>query len=195
MDPTGNDFDEQSEQERLDVARRYRELRSRRLTEPVEALLGHEVVAVGEFSSLPRASYAAIPMFGALIAAAARLRARVRSALPEQMLLALDSEAVRLIATSRERLIGGIPLSGPPSDRADHGLNLVRSWPRDSTRIASVTEKFLATEVVFLVDQAEIRLYTASLKSNPWSAELVRRLGGDAPAPRDLGQPGDGSGP
>ena len=30
-------------------------------------------------------------------------------------------------------------------------------------------------------------LYAPSLRTNPWSAEVVRLLGGDAPEPLDLG--------
>jgi hypothetical protein len=51
-----------------------------------------------------------------------------------------------------------------------------------------VRKAFMRTLVTLDVPDAEepLTLYAPSLRTNPWSAEVVRLLGGDAPDPLDL---------
>jgi len=63
----------------------------------------------------------------------------------------------------------------------------VGSWPREQVSVASVRPRFMRSEVA--IDTGEEKpliLYVSSLRTNPWSAEIVRALGGEAPEPLDL---------
>lgn len=177
INPISSD-DEPSEAERLETARRYRELQGRRLREAAADAVEGEVVAAGEFATLAFASYAAIPLVGIFFAVIARWLASARSKLPERILLALDRS--NLYAISR-------PGTDPGSGETAAGKEL-RRWPRHAVRVSAVADRALSTEVVFeLGDGATLKLYAPRLSTNPWSSELVRLLGGDAPEPRDLG--------
>lgn len=170
--PAG-DKDEQSEQERLEIARRYREQRRGELAELVAPLLPRRPTAVGEFSTLPLESLAAIPLVGAFFAFVARAR-QSRKRITPNVLLALDPDEAHLLAIDSE-------LRGPTA-------RLIWSRPRDTVRVAAVEPRFIRDEVVLEAgDDDPLTLYAARLRTNPWAAEVVRELGGDAPEPIDLG--------
>lgn len=171
--PAG-DSDEQTEEERLAIARRYRGQRARELRELARPVLPREVTSIGEFSTLPLESLAAIPLVGALFAFLARAR-QSRKRVTPNVLLAVDSEEVHLLAVEAE-------VRGPRA-------RLVESWPRDAVQVAAVEPRFMRDEVVVEVGSTDpLRLFAARLRTNPWAAEVVRALGGDAPDPIDLGQ-------
>ncbi len=97
------------------------------------------------------------------------------------MLVALDPDEAHLLAIDSE-------VRGPTA-------RLVWSRPRDTVRVTAVEPRFMRDEVVLETgDAAPITLYAARLRTNPWAAEVVRELGGDAPAPLDLGS-GEEAGP
>jgi hypothetical protein len=64
-----------------------------------------------------------------------------------------------------------------------------RSWPRAGVRAENGGRAFMRDKVLLHVPGAEepLTLYAPSLVTSPWSAEVVRLLGGEAPAPLDLG--------
>jgi hypothetical protein len=164
--------DEQTEEERLEIARRYREQHGRELRELARPALPREATAVGEFSTLPLESLAAIPLVGALFAFIARAsRSRRRTA--PSVLVAVDPEEVHLLAVDSQ-------VRGPRARR-------IRTWRRDAVRVKAVEPRFMRDEVVLdLVGAEPLKLYAPRLRTNPWAAEIVRVLGGDAPEPIDL---------
>lgn len=170
-----DESEEQSEAERLRIARRYRERRGAELRALAAPHAGGEVVAAGEFSSTPIETLAAIPVFGALFAAAVRVGASRRRITPN-VLVALDAERVHLLSLRTET-------TGPTAEPLE-------SWPRSAVRVASVQPRFMREEVRFEIEGSEaLKLYARSLRTNPWAGEVVRLLGGEAPAPIDLGDP------
>jgi hypothetical protein len=178
MSPLGapDDSEEQSEAERLRIARRYRERRGEELRELAAAHSESAILAAGEFSTAPIETLAAIPVFGALFAAFARIRSSSRNRITPNVLLAVDERRLHLLALSPGvRGVDSEPLE---------------SWSLDHVRVASVQPRFMREEVVIEIDDREpLKLYASSLRTNPWAAEVVRRLGGDAPEPLDLADP------
>ena len=175
MIPLGplDDRDEQSEAERLAVARRYRELHTRELDALAEPALPRRPLAVGEFSSVPLEALAAIPLLGAFFAFAVRV-GRSRKSVGANLLVAIDAEQLHLLSVSST-------IEGPTA-------KLLSSWPRETVRVASVRRRFMRDEVVIELPDAEpLRLYASTLRTNPWAAAVVRELGGEAPEPLDLG--------
>lgn len=173
MVPFG-DRDEQSEQERLETARRYREQHRRELHELGEPVLPREATAVGEFSTLPLESLAAIPLVGAFFAFVARAR-QSRKAITPNVLLAVDAAEVHLLAIEAE-------VRGRKARE-------ISTWSRDAVHVEAVKPRFMRDEVVLDIRGAEpLRLYAARLRTNPWASEVVRALGGEAPEPIDLGE-------
>ncbi len=171
--PVSDDPDEQSEAERLEIARRYRASRGAELKALAAPLLEREPVAAGEFSTVPLESLAAIPLFGAFFALAARTRGPHRKQGPD-VLLALDADQLHLLSVESE-------VTGPRA-------TLTSSWPRSGCRVTSVQPKFMRDEVLIEIDgEPQLKLYANRLRTNPWAAELVRLLGGQAPEPLDLG--------
>jgi hypothetical protein len=167
------DEDEQSEQERLEVSRRYREQRGRDLRELAQPHLSREALEAGEFSTVPIEALAAVPFLGAFLALATRLRP-ARRGLSRNVLLALDSERLHLLSIE----------FGLEGTRATP----VSSWPRGSVRVGSIEPKFMREAVRLEIDGREpLTLYASSLRTNPWAAALLRALGGEVPDPRDLG--------
>ena len=168
--------DEQSREERLEIARRYRERRGRELKELAAGGVDGEVVAAGEFSAAPQEAMAAIPFVGIVMLPWARWRAR-RAGLPLQMLIALTGDEVHLLEYDK-----------PDLRSDDHAARAFRTWPRAAVRVGEVRKAFMRTVVTLDVPDAEepLTLYAPSLRTNPWSAEVVRLLGGDAPDPLDL---------
>ena len=167
---------EETREERLEIARRYRERRGRELRELAATVVEGEVVAAGEFSSVPKEAMAAIPFVGVLMVPWARLRAR-RSGLPQELLIALDADEVHMLALDRP---------GMSSDQLR--VSPFRRWPRAAVRVESVRRAFMRTVVTLRVPESDepLTLYAPSLRTNPWSSEVVRLLGGDAPEPLDL---------
>jgi hypothetical protein len=177
MSPFGplDNKDEQSEAERLAIARRYRVRRGDQLRDLAAGAIGHRPRAAGEFSTVPIESLAAIPLLGAFFAFAVRAR-QSRKALTPNVLLAIDEERLHLLAV-RPRVSG----------RSSEPL---RSWPLAAVRVSSVRRRFMRDEVTVEIDgEAPLRLFAPSLRTSPWSAEIVRSLHGEAPEPLDLSGP------
>jgi hypothetical protein len=171
--------EEQTREERLEIARRYRERRGAELRALAEPHVDGEVVAAGEFSSVPKEAMAAIPFVGVLLIPWARWRAR-RLGLPLRALLALDAEHVHLL-----------DLQGGDLRRDEAIASPFASWSRGEVSAERAGRAFMRDRVDLTVPGRgePIRLFAPPLIRNPWSSEVVRLLGGDAPDPIDLGQP------
>lgn len=168
--------DEQSREERLQIARRYRERRGRELRDLAAGAVQGEVVAAGEFSAAPTEAMAAVPFIGIVMVPWARWRAR-RTGLPLSMLLALTADELVVLDLEKQDL---------RSDRT--AAKPFRSWPRSAARVTGVERAFMRTVVTLETagEEDPLTLYAPSLRTNPWSAEIVRLLGGEAPEPLDL---------
>lgn len=166
--------DEQSEAERLAVARRYRAEKTQRLADLVRPVIEAEPTEVGEFATRQLEALAAVPMVGAFLALGSRAAGR-RKRLTEEVLVALDSSRVHLLSLEHE-------VTGPK-------VGLIWARPREEVRVTSVSPKFMREEVVLEIrdEPKPLKLYAMPLRSNPWAAGVVRALGGEAPEPRDLG--------
>lgn len=168
--------DDQTRAERLEIARRYRERRGCELRELAANCVEGEVEAAGEFSSVPTEALAAIPGLGMLMLPYARRRSR-KAGLPPKLLVALDRDRVHALELQ-------------PADLRRDGVEVstVSAWPRSDVRVESVRRAFMRDVVTLDVpDRGEpLILYAPSLRTNPWSAEVVRLLGGEAPEPLDL---------
>lgn len=164
--------DEQSRTERLEIARRYRERRGAELKALAAAGAGR-IEAAGEFGTVPTEALASVPGLGLLLVPLARRRSR-RSGLPPKLLLALDDD--HLIAFE----IGSAPASSARE---------VQRWTRHGCSIERSGRVFMRDRLALAVPDRDqpITLYVSSLITNPWSAEVVRLLGGEAPEPLDLG--------
>ena len=89
--------------------------------------------------------------------------------------MAVDAGHVHLLSIRDE--IGG------PS------VKPIWSRPRDEVSVSSVEPRFMREQVVLDVQGSEpLKLYSTSLRSNPWAAGVVRALGGDLVA--GLGEDG-----
>lgn len=169
---TPDDVKEQSERDRLEIARRYREHHGLELRELARPEVAGEALEVGEFSTVPIEALAAVPFLGAFLALAARVRPS-RRGLGRNVLLALDRDAVYLLSVRPE----------PEGRKA----SLVSRWPRSAVRVASVEPRFMREALTLEIEGGErLTLYASSLRTNPWAAALIRALGGDAPEPLDL---------
>lgn len=168
--------DEQSREERLEIARRYRERRGRELRELAAPCVDGEVEAAGEFSTVPTEALAAIPLFGMFFLPWARWRSR-RSGLPAKLLVALDRDTVHALELR-------------PADARRDTAEAARllAWPRREVRVESVTRAFMRNVVTLSIQGRDgpLVLYAPSLRTNPWSSEVVRLLGGEVPEPLDL---------
>lgn len=173
-DGFGADRDEQSEAERQEIARRYRTRRGEELKQLASSALGHEPIAAGEFSTRPLEALAAIPVLGALLALAMRLRPS-RGGLSSTVLVAIDSERVHLLEVANE-------ITGPKAKTRE-------SWQRSAVRVTAIEPAFMRERIILEIEGTESppTLYASSLRTNPWAAQVVGLLGGDAPEPRDLG--------
>lgn len=171
------DEDEQSEEERREVARRYREQRRGELFAWAGGAMDTEPVAVGEFQAAMFESLAAIPLFGAFIAGIARLRAARRSigGLTPTVLVALDGDLMYVLGTTYEL----------PTQTA----KIHSSYPRSTVQVSEIKNRGGYDQVKFEIsgEDKPLILYASSLRTNPWATEVVRMLGGDTPPPRDLG--------
>lgn len=170
--------DEQSLEERREIARRYRERRGRELRELAAPCVDGEVEAAGEFSGVPTEALAAIPVLGMFTVPLGRMRAR-RAGLPTAILAAIGPETVYLLERTTD-----------DGERDRIVAKPAMSWPRSSVRVRSMRRAFMREVVELGVPDREepLLLYAPSLRTNPWSAEVVRLLGGDAPEPLDLGE-------
>lgn len=169
---TPDDVKEQSERERLEIARRYREHHRLELRELAQPEVGGELFEVGEFSTVPIEALAAVPFLGAFLALATRVRP-ARRGLGRNVLLALDPDDAYLLSVGTK----------PEGRRA----SLVSRWPRSAVRIASVEPRFMREAVTLEIEGHDpLTLYASSLRANPWAAAVIRALGGDAPEPLDL---------
>ena len=105
----------------------------------------------------------------------ARRRSR-RVGLSPQIMLALDDATVHALTLDPAGL-----------RRDETKVNEARSWPRSEVTAERAGKAFMRDKVLLHVPDAEepLTLYAPSLRTNPWSAEVVRLLGGDAPEPLD----------
>jgi hypothetical protein len=171
--------DDQTREERLEIARRDRERRGAELRALAAPHVAGEVEAAGEFSSVPKEAMAAIPFVGVLLIPWARWRAR-RLGLPLRGLLALDAERVYML-----------DLQGGDLRRDVAAAAEFASWPRAEVSAERAGRAFMRDRVDLTVPDRDepIRLFAPPLIRNPWASEVVRLLGGEAPEPLDLGEP------
>jgi hypothetical protein len=108
----------------------------------------------------------------------ARRRSR-RVGLSPQIMLALDATTVHALTLDPAGL-----------RRDETKVKEARSWPRSEVTAERAGKAFMRDKVLLHVPDAEepLTLYAPSLRTNPWSAEVVRLLGGEAPEPLDLGE-------
>lgn len=169
--------DDQTRGERLEIARRYRARRGSELKALASSRVEGEVEAAGEFSSVPTEALAAIPGLGMFLLPFARRRSR-KAGLGPKLLLALDAANLHALELR-------------PSDLRRDGAEVTagRSWPRSAVSMERTGRVFMRDRVSLSVPDREepIVLYAPTLITNPWSAEVVRLLGGEAPQPLDLG--------
>jgi hypothetical protein len=172
------DGGEQTREERAEIARRYRERRGRELRELASRAVEGEVVAAGELSTVPTEAIASIPGLGMLMLPLARRRSR-RVGLSPQIMLALDATTVHALTLDPAGL-----------RRDETKVKEARSWPRSEVTAERAGKAFMRDKVLLHVPDAEepLTLYAPSLRTNPWSAEVVRLLGGEAREPLELGE-------
>ena len=172
----GDASGEQTQEERLRIARRYRERRGAELRALAEPFAAGEVVAAGEFSTIPTEAIASIPGLGMLLLPLARRRSR-RTGLSPRVLLALTADTVHALA---------VDAAGLRRDETE--VRPARTWPRDEVSAERGGRAFMRDKVLLHVPDADgpLTLYAPTLRTNPWSAEVVRLLGGEAPEPLDL---------
>lgn len=133
-------------------------------------------MAAGEFGTVPTEALAAIPGVGMLLLPLARRRSR-KSGLPPKLLLALDSNRLHALELR------------PADVRRDAvEVSPARSWPRSEVAAEHTGRVFMRDRIALRVPDAEepLTLFAPPLITNPWSAEVVRLLGGEAPEPLDL---------
>ena len=179
----GDAAGEQTREERLEIARRYRERRGGELRALAAPHVDGDVVAVGEFSTVPTEAIAAVPGLGMALLPIARRRSR-RVGLSPKILLALDAGTVYALT---------VDAAGLRRDETE--VKPARSWPRERVSAERGGRAFMRDKVLLHVpDAAEpLTLYAPTLRTNPWSAEVVRLLGGEVPEPLDLGADSGGS--
>jgi hypothetical protein len=171
------DGGEQTLEERLEIARNYRERRGRELKELASRVVEGDVLAAGEFSTVPTEAIAAIPGLGMLLLPFARRRSR-KVGLSPRILLALDADTAYALTID------------PVGLRRDvTKVEAARSWSRSEVKADRAGQAFMRDKVLLQIPDADepLTLYAPSLRTNPWSAEVVRLLGGEAPDPLDLG--------
>ncbi len=176
MAPAESSSDEQSREERLEIARRYRERRGSELRALASRCVEGDVVVAGEFSTVPTEALAAVPGVGMLLLPMARRRSR-KAGLPPKLLLALTGDELHALKLE-------------PADlrRDEVAVSPARSWPRPEVSVERTGRAFMRDRLALSVPDADepLTLYAPPLVTNPWSAEVVRLLGGDAPEPLDL---------
>lgn len=168
--------DDQTREERLEIARRYRERRAGELKQLAAGAVSGEILAAGEFGTVATEALAAIPGLGMLLVPLANRRAR-KSGMPPHLLLVLDANALHLLELR------------PADLRRDVSeVREVRSWPRSEVSIERAGRVFMRDRLTLNVttEPEPLTLFVSSLTTNPWSAEVVRLLGGEAPDPMDL---------
>jgi hypothetical protein len=175
----GDAAGEQTREERLEIARRYRERRGSELRALAAPHVTGDVVAAGEFSTVPTEAIASIPLLGMLLLPLARRRSRRDElGLAPTILLALTDATVDALA---------LDAAGLRRDETE--VRPGRSWPRPEVRAERGGRAFMRDVVLLHLPERDepLKLYAPTLRTNPWSAEVVRLLGGDAPDPLDLG--------
>ena len=168
--------DDQTREERLEIARRYRERRRSELRELASRVVAGEILAAGEFSTVPTEALAAIPGLGMLLLPLANRRAR-KSGIPPKLLLALDAETLHALELKPADL---------RRDRSE--VSALLTWPRAEVSVERAGRALMRDRLSLHVPDRNqpITLFAPSLLTNPWSAEVVRLLGGEAPEPLDL---------
>ncbi len=168
--------DEQSREERLAIARRYRERRAGELKQLAARVVPGEILAAGEFGTVATEALAAVPGLGMLLVPLANRRAR-KSGMPPHLLLAVDASALHVLELK------------PADLRRDVSeVREVRSWPRSEVSMERAGRVFMRDRLTLNVvtEPEPLTLFVSSLTTNPWSAEVVRLLGGEAPDPMNL---------
>lgn len=168
--------EEQSREERMEIARRYRERRGAELRSLAARVVDGEIEAAGEFSTVPTEALAAIPGLGMLLLPMARRRSRKIGLTPKILLV---------VSADRVHALGEKPAS---VRRDDVEVSEGRSWPRSEVRAERTGRVFMRDRLALHVPDEEepLTLYAPTLITNPWSAAVVRALGGEAPDPLDL---------
>jgi hypothetical protein len=172
----GDAAGEQTREERLEIARRYRERRGAELRALAVPHVDGEVVAAGELSTVPTEAIASIPLLGMLLLPLARRRSR-KLGLSPAILLALTATTVDALALEAAGL-----------RRDETAVEPGRSWPRAEVRAERGGRAFMRDVVLLHVPDEDdpLKLYAPTLRTNPWSAEVVRLLGAEVPEPLDL---------
>jgi hypothetical protein len=175
----GDASGEQTQAERLAIARRYRERRRDQLKAQASAAVEGEVLAAGEFSTVPTEAIASIPGLGMLLLPLARRRSR-KSGLSPKVLVAITADRVHALAVDAAGL-----------RRDETSIEPGRDWPRQQVSAERGGRAFMRDKILLHVPDATepLLLYAPSLLTNPWSAEVVRMLGAEAPEPINLGDP------
>lgn len=173
----GDAAGEQTQAERLEIARRYRKRRGDEIKALAASVVAGEIDAAGEFSTVPTEAIASIPGLGMLLLPVARRRSR-RSGLAPRVLIAITPERVHALTVETAGL-----------RRDETTVAEGKSWARPDVTAERGGRAFMRDKVLLHVPDREqpITLYAPSLRTNPWSAEVVRLLGGEAPEPFDLG--------
>jgi hypothetical protein len=179
----GDAAGEQTQAERLEIARRYRERRREEIRALAATVVAGEIEAAGEFSTVPTEAIASIPGLGMLLLPLARRRSH-RTGLAPGVLLVITRDEVHALALETAGLRRDETTAQP-------GL----SWPRPEVSAERGGRAFMRDKILLHVPDRDepITLYAPSLRTNPWSAEVVRLLGGEAPDPLDLGGDHDSS--
>lgn len=173
----GDAAGEQTAAERANVARRYRRRRGEQLKTLAARAVDGEILAAGEFSTVATEAIASIPGLGMVMLPLARRRSR-RVGLSPNIMLALTEDTLHALTLDPAGL-----------RRDETEIAEARAWPRSEVRAETDGKAFMRDKVLLHVPDAEepITLYAPVLRTNPWSAEVVRLLGGDAPDPLDIG--------
>ena len=106
----------------------------------------------------------------------ANRRAR-KSGWPPELLLAVDAASLH-----------ALDLKSAGLRRDDHEIDELRSWPRSEVTIERAGKAFMRDRLSLHVpdEPQPVNLFVSSLTTNPWSSEVVRLLGGEAPDPMNL---------
>jgi len=178
----GDAAGEQTQAERLEIARRYRERRRDELRALAATAVDGEILAAGEFSTVPTEAIASIPGLGMLLLPLARRRSR-RVGLSPKIMLALTADTLHALA---------VDAAGLRRDVTE--VREARSWPRAEVSVAGGGRAFMRDKLLLRVpgEDEPLTLYAPTLRTNPWSSEVVRLLGGDAPDPIDLDRAASG---
>lgn len=171
-----------SARSRRAVAAKYREQRTRELRGRAEAAVGAPVAAAGSFSA--RGTWASATKMLKLMVPVAGWYLLVRD-----RRAARGVDDTQILAVDDERLFAIGPGAGQPTWSAAENPEVLESWSLAELEFGGVQRQGTDHRITFRDRNGgrEYRFFCSSLQTNPWSSEVVRRLGGDVPEP--LGGP------